>query len=64
MDAQALLAHLDNLRPILHEMGEVSTLVSLEIHGTETELAVLRPLLTAMQPHYFVLEYGYRKPCT
>lgn len=60
-DAAALLAHIENLRPILHEMGEVSTLVRIEVHGPEPELAKLREPLAGMNPRYFVLEYGYRK---
>lgn len=60
-DADALLAHLDNLRPILHEMGEVSTLVKIEIHGAEQELARLREPLVPLNPQYFVLEFGFRR---
>lgn len=60
-NADALLAHIENLRPILHEMGEVSRLVKIEIHGPEQELAKLREPLTGMNPQYFVLEYGYRR---
>lgn len=60
-NAEALLAHLENLRPILHEMGEVSKLVRIEVHGPETELAKLRVPLAGLNPQYFVLEFGYRK---
>ncbi|MGQ3090866.1 putative quinol monooxygenase [Methylophilus sp.] len=60
-DADALLAHIENLRPILHEMGEVSTLVRIEIHGPEQALARLKPALAAMDPQYFVLEFGFRR---
>ena len=61
-NAEALLAHLDNLRPILHEMGEVSKLVRIEVHASQAELAKLRGPLAGMNPQFFVLEYGYRKP--
>lgn len=60
-NAAALLAHLENLRPILHEMGEVSTLVRIEVHGPEAELATLRAPLAGMNPQWFVLEYGVRR---
>jgi quinol monooxygenase YgiN len=60
-DADALLAHIDNLRPILHEMAEVSTLVRIEVHGPEHALAKLRPALASMDPQYFVLEFGFRR---
>jgi quinol monooxygenase YgiN len=60
-DADALLAHIENLRPILHEMAEVSTLLKIEIHGPEQELAKLRTPLATMDPQYFLLEFGYRR---
>jgi quinol monooxygenase YgiN len=60
-NAEALLAHIENLRPILHEMGEVSKLLRIEVHGTETELAKLKAPLAGMNPQWFVLEYGVRK---
>ncbi|SDK43103.1 Quinol monooxygenase YgiN [Methylophilus rhizosphaerae] len=60
-DAAALLSHIENLRPILHEMGEVSELVRMEVHGPAVELARLRDVLAGMHPQYFVLEYGFRK---
>lgn len=60
-NADALLAHIENLRPILHEMGEVSQLLRIEVHGPESELAKLRTPLSGMHPQWFVLEYGYRK---
>jgi quinol monooxygenase YgiN len=59
--ADALRAHLDNLRPILHEMGEVSTLLRIEVHGPEAELAKLRVPLAGLNPQWFELEFGYRK---
>jgi quinol monooxygenase YgiN len=60
-DAQALLAHIENLKPIMAQIGTVSELIKIEVHGIETELAQLREPLTAMNPDYFVLEYGYRQ---
>jgi quinol monooxygenase YgiN len=60
-NADALLAHIENLRPILHEMGEVSKLVRIEIHGPEQELVKLRQPLAGMSPQYYVLEYGFRR---
>lgn len=60
-DAQALLAHIENLTPIIGQMGTVSDLIKIEIHGIETELAQLREPLSNMNPDYFVLEYGFRQ---
>lgn len=61
VDADALIAHIENLRPILHEMGEVSRLVRIEVHGPEAELVKLRDQLGSLTPQYFLLEYGFRR---
>lgn len=60
-NAAALLAHIDNLRPILHEMAALSTLLRIEIHGIAAELAHLKAPLAALNPQWFVLEFGYRQ---
>jgi hypothetical protein len=60
-DAEALLIHIENLKPIVGEMTKVAELIKIEIHGIETELAKLREPLKGMKPDYFVLEYGFRK---
>jgi quinol monooxygenase YgiN len=49
-DADALLTHLPSVR----------SLARLELHGPEAELAKLRGPAAAMNPQYFVLEYGFR----
>lgn len=61
VDANALLAHIENLRPILHEMGEVSTMLRIEIHGVAQELTKLKQPLAGLNPQWFELEYGVRK---
>jgi quinol monooxygenase YgiN len=60
-DAEALLIHIENLKPIVGEMTQVADLIRIEIHGIESELAKLREPLKGMHPDYFVLEFGFRK---
>ncbi len=60
-DAEGLLAHLDNVGAILDEALKIADLTRLEIHGPEQELAKLCKPLEALNPQYFVLEYGFRR---
>jgi quinol monooxygenase YgiN len=60
-DAAGVLAHLENVGPILQEALKISTLIRLEIHGPEEELGLLRGPLSGLAPKFFVLEYGFRK---
>ena len=60
-DAEGLLAHLENVGPLLQEALKISELTRLEIHGPEEELAKLREPLAELQPQFFTLEYGFRR---
>lgn len=60
-DAEGVLAHLDNVSAILAEALKISDLTRLEIHGPEDEVSKLRQPLAELEPHFFVLEYGFRK---
>lgn len=60
-NAEAALAHLDNVGDILAEALKISELTRLEIHGPEVELAKLREPLAGLNPAFFVLEYGFRR---
>jgi len=60
-NAKAALAHLENVGPTLAEALKISELTRLEIHGPESELAKLRTPLAALNPAFFVLEYGFRR---
>lgn len=59
--AEAVLAHLENVGPLLEEALRLSTVLRLEIHGPETELAKLRTPLAGLNPVFFVLECGFRR---
>lgn len=59
-DADAALAHLQNVGALLGEFQKLTDLLKLEIHGPEGELAKLRGPLADFNPQYFTLEYGFR----
>ncbi len=59
--ADAVLAHLANVKSLLEEALSISSLVRLEIHGPESELAKLRSPLSGLNPDFFVLECGFRR---
>ena len=61
IDAEGVLAHLDNVGGLLQEALKISDLELLEIHGPEQELAKLREPLAELNPAFFVLEYGFRR---
>ncbi len=60
-DGEGVLAHLENVGPLLQEALKISSILRLEIHGPEQELAKLRAPLQGLNPQYFVLEFGFRK---
>ncbi len=60
-DAEGLLAHLENVGPLLEETLKIADLTRLEIHGPAEELDKLRGPLADLGPTYFVLEYGFRR---
>ena len=61
VDAEATLAHLDNVGALLAEALTLAELTRLEIHGPELELAKLRGPLAQFAPQFFTLEYGFRR---
>jgi quinol monooxygenase YgiN len=60
-DAQAVLAHLENIGPLLKEALKMADLARLEIHGPETELAKLREPMAGLNPQFYLLEHGFRR---
>ncbi|MGB8340574.1 MAG: hypothetical protein WCE51_03205 [Chthoniobacterales bacterium] len=61
VDAEGLLAHLEDVGPLLEEALKFTELTRLEIHGPEDELAKLREPLARLKPQFFTLEYGFRR---
>lgn len=60
-DAEGLLAHLENVGPLLQEALQVAEIVRLEVHGPAAELDKLRGPLAELNPQFFTLECGFRK---
>jgi quinol monooxygenase YgiN len=60
-DAEAALAHLENIGPLLQEALKVADITRLEVHGPEVELAKLREPMAGLNPQFFTLECGFRK---
>jgi len=60
-NAEALLAHLQNVGSLLEQALKIAEITRLEIHGPEEELAKLREPLAKLSPQFFVLEHGFRR---
>jgi len=60
-DADALLAHLENVGDLLKEALKIAEITRLEVHGPDKELAKLRTPLADLKPQFFTLEYGFRR---
>ena len=60
VDADALLAHIDNVSALLGEAAKISDMERLEIHGPEEEIAKLRVPLGGLKPQFFLTECGFR----
>ena len=60
-DAEAVLAHLENVGALLEEALKIAELTRLEIHGPEEELNGLREPLADLGPQFFTLQYGFRR---
>jgi quinol monooxygenase YgiN len=60
-DAQAVLAHLDNVGALLQEALKIATITRLEVHGPAAELDKLRGPLAGLKPQWFALEEGIRR---
>lgn len=61
-NAEALLAHLDNVGALLKELLGFAYISRLEVHAPASEITKLRDPLAAMKPQYFVVEEtGFRR---
>ena len=54
-NAEALLAHLDNVGAMLAEALKIADVIRLEIHGPAAELEKLKGPLAHLKPAWFVL---------
>ncbi len=60
-DANAILAHLQNVGELLGEALKMSKIVRLEVHGPAAELEKLRGPMASLGPQFFALEPGIRR---
>ena len=58
VDAEGLLAHLDNVGALLAEALKIADLVRIEVHGPAEELAKLRAPLAHLKPEWFEVVAG------
>jgi quinol monooxygenase YgiN len=56
VDAEGLLAHLDNIGPLLTQALKMADLIRLEVHGPAAELEKLKEPLAHLKPAWFVLD--------
>ena len=61
VNAEALLAHIENVGDLLQEAAKISEITRLEVHGPEAELAKVREPMAALNPQFFALEFGFRR---
>jgi quinol monooxygenase YgiN len=60
-NAEAILAHLDNVSQPLGEALKLAKIIRLEIHAPATEIEKLKAPLSALNPQFFILELGIRR---
>ena len=60
-DADAAIAHVENVGALLGELLKIADVTRFELHGPEAELEKLRGPFANLKPQYFKLEYGFRR---
>ena len=58
LDADGLLAHLENVDALLKEALKIADLIRLEVHGPADELEKLKGPLAQLKPAWFVRQCG------
>jgi Antibiotic biosynthesis monooxygenase len=61
VDADAVLAHLQNVGELLGQALKIAKIVRLEVHAPAAEVAKLRGPLASLSPQFFELEEGIRR---
>jgi hypothetical protein len=59
-DAEAMLAHLQNVGELLGEALKISKIVRLEVHAPSAEIEKLRGPMASLSPVFYALEEGIR----
>ncbi len=60
-DANAVLAHLENVGDLLQKALGLADITRLEVHGPADQIDQLRGPLGEMSPQFFTLELGFRR---
>jgi hypothetical protein len=60
-NAEALLAHLQNVGELLGEALKIAKIVRLEVHAPAAEIEKLRGPMASLNPQFFELEEGIRR---
>jgi quinol monooxygenase YgiN len=60
-DAEAMLAHLENVGAVLDQALKVADLIRLEVHAPAAELDKLREPLKGLNPDFYTMEIGFRR---
>ena len=56
--AEGLLAHVENIGPLLAEFLKIGELFRIEVHGARVQLEKLRGPLADLKPEWFAFECG------
>ena len=59
--AEGVLAHLDNVGPLLEEILKISDLFRVEVHGSEQNLEKLKEALGPLNPDWYTFQCGVEK---
>lgn len=60
-NAEAVLAHLDNVAELLAQALQIAKLVRLEVHAPAADIEKLKAPMAALNPQFFLLEEGFRR---
>lgn len=60
-NADAVLAHLQNVGALLGEALKLARIVRLEVHGPAAEIDKLRAPMASLNPTFYTLEQGIRR---
>ncbi len=61
VNAEALLAHLQNVGELLGEALKIAKITALEVHAPASEIEKLRAPMASLGPKFFALEPGIRR---
>ncbi|MFN5466237.1 MAG: hypothetical protein ACK40D_12585, partial [Cyanobacteriota bacterium] len=60
-NAEAVLAHLDNVGELLAQALKLAKLVRLEVYAPAADIEKLKAPLAVLNPQFFLLEEGFRR---